>query len=133
MHSAKRRSNRNGYQGLTPLVPFGGGQSLTMEYDMFTQFILILSIPRDKVAIIKMLRQIAGYEHPLGSSLKTCKDAVEDQISFGDMDDFVSIKLKLDEAGVGRAAYYTMKHPTAGIVDIVGIEIDLYDFDLAGD
>ena len=98
---------------------------------MFTQFILIISIPRDRIAIIKMLRKIACHEHPLGSSLKTCQDAVDDQISFEDIDDFVSIKLKLDEAGVGRAAYYTMKHPTAAIVDIVGVDSPLCDFDLS--
>jgi hypothetical protein len=99
---------------------------------MFTNFIAILSLPRDKIMVIKLLRQIAGPDHRLGNSLKNAKFAVEDAIDFDPdhSDEFVSIKLRLDEAGVGRLAYYVMKHPVAGIVDIVGIDADLCDFDI---
>ena len=90
---------------------------------MFKRFILTISLPRDKILVIKMLRAIAGPTNER-FNLEAMKADVENEICFDSwMDDYVSLKIDVDEAALGRAAYYQMQHYCdSGIVDIVGFE-----------
>ena len=100
---------------------------------MFKLFILTLSMPREKIGIIKALRYIAGPDVPMGNSLKFAKNAIETQVEFEDyMGHYVSLKLTVDEAALGRAWYWlhNVCQTDCGIVDVVGIDPINNDFDL---